>query len=114
MEVKRGQIWFVKNDKNAVYSEIKGTRPAIIVSNDVQNMMSDVIEVVYLTASDKKALPTHVSIKSIEKSSIALCEQVCAIDKRRLFNKIGKITKLEEMQVNIALIMSFGLESVVA
>ena len=42
----------------------EGGRPAVIVSNDVCNEHSRVVEVVFLTTKEKPPLPTHVKINS--------------------------------------------------
>ena len=58
-DIRRGDIFYIKNDDNAVGFEQKKTRPAIIVSNNANNRASGVVEIVYLTTSQKhRPLPT--------------------------------------------------------
>ena len=40
-DIRRGDIFYIKNDDNAVGFEQKKTRPALIVSNDANNRVSD-------------------------------------------------------------------------
>ena len=47
-DIRRGDIFYIKNDDNAVGFEQKKTRPAIIVSNNANNRASGVVEIVYL------------------------------------------------------------------
>lgn len=51
-------------------------RPAIIVSCDALNDNSPVVQVVYCSASPKKELPEHITIRSTEQISTALGDKV--------------------------------------
>ena len=76
-EIKRGKIFYIeKMGGYEVGSEQRSGRPAIVVSNDKCNAFSDVIEVVYLTTQPKSDLPTHIDIRSTQRASVALCEQI--------------------------------------
>ena len=88
-DIRRGDIFYIKNDDNAVGFEQKKTRPAIIVSNNANNRASGVVEIVYLTTSQKhRPLPTHIRVRGYVPS-IALCEQVVTVDVSRLMERIG-------------------------
>lgn len=111
-DIRRGDIFYVKNDDNAVGFEQKKTRPAIIVSNDANNRSSGVVEVVYLTTSQKhRPLPTHIRVRGYVPS-IALCEQVVTVDVSRLMERIGSCSYDEMEAVNHGLAVSLGLKSV--
>ena len=89
-DIRRGDIFYIKNDDNAVGFEQKKTRPAIIVSNDANNRASGVVEIVYLTTSQKhRPLPTHIRVRGYVPS-IALCEQVVTVDVSRLMWNIQR------------------------
>lgn len=105
MDIRRGDIWFIDYEKSNG-SEQHGTRPAIIVSNDVGNNHSPIVEVVWLTTAKKKPLPTHVSIKGY---GIALCEQIHTVDKSRLLDFKRICTDKEMMQINRAMMISLGI-----
>lgn len=90
-------------------SEQYADRPAIIVSNNECNKHSSVIEVVYITTQPKADLPTHVTIRSTGRTSIALCEQVSSISTDRVNNYIGQVTDQEMKNIDIALMISLGL-----
>ena len=53
-KVKRGQIYYISNDKGRIGSEIRKTRPAVIVSKDFLNKHSGDLIVVFLTTRPKK------------------------------------------------------------
>ena len=62
----------------------RGTRPVVIVSNDLGNASSPVVSVVPCTTQrHKPALPTHVYLRGygLSSGSIAMCEQVMPLDK---------------------------------
>ena len=105
----RGDIYYTYS-ASTIGSENDKARPAIIVSNDVNNRHSSVVEVVYLTSSHrKKPLPTHVPIRTALCPSVALCEQVDSVSTLRLENLIGHCTEQEMAAVDEALKISLGL-----
>lgn len=87
----------------------RGARPGIIVSNDVGNKHAPIVEVVYLTSREKKLMPTHVRIKSSPIPSIALCEQIETVYKKRIGKYLAKATMDEMKQIDKALAVSIGL-----
>lgn len=108
---KRGEIWYIENN-NFTGSEAGFTRPAIIVSNEKNNLYSGVIEVVYLTTQKRKELPTHIKIRSSPKISTALCEQVYSVSIERLKEKCGTVTLSEQGMIDKALLISLGIEEI--
>ena len=107
MIVKRGDIYLVDFGK-AQGSEQGGIRPAVIVQNDIGNKYSPTTIVCPLTSKAKKEMPTHVHLSSydgtVEKPSVALCEQIQTTDKTRLIKKLGEIfseRKKEELTSKI-------------
>ena len=111
MVLTRGDIYYINDieDLGAIGSEQHAGRPAVIVSNNMNNRYSRVIEIVYLTAARKTQLPTHVTIKSTPRISTALCEQVHSIDIQRLGNYCATCTRQELLDIEAALLISLGL-----
>ena len=108
--IKRGEMFFVRDTGHEWGNEQRGCRPAIIVGNDLGNKYSNTAEVTYLTASQKKKLPTHVPIiPKFGKPSTALCESVCTISKERLLDYIGKVNSDEQRKLDKALCVSLSL-----
>lgn len=107
--LRRGDIYYI--DKEIVYgSEQQGGRPGIIVSNNVGNVESDIVQVVYITTQPKNDLPTHVTIHSAKQISTALCEQVWTISKSRVGDYVGRITEDEMVKIDRALAISLGIK----
>ena len=55
--IKRGEVFYVNKVPAQYMSEQEAGRPAVIVSNDMNNEYSEVVEVVYLTTKVKTDLP---------------------------------------------------------
>ena len=93
-------------------------RPVLVVSNDVANAHSPIVTVVPLTGQlrKKQSLPTHVLIPcskwhGLTQPSVALAEQVTAIDKCRLVERRGHIKDHSIMaKVTEALKVQIGAE----
>ncbi len=114
---KRGEIYFADcghGDSNS--SLQRGMRPVLVVSNDMANAHSPVVTVVPLTGRTwkKRSLPTHVPIPcssghGLTRPSVALVEQVTAIDRDRLTKLRGRITDRRLMaRVTAALQIQIG------
>ena len=102
---RRGDVYYVDFGMNIDTRKQSGIRPAVIVSNNKANEHSPVITVVPLTSKVHKKwfLPTHVYIPAsagfgLSCGSLALAEQVEAIDKDRLLEKKGSIMNSEIME----------------
>ena len=86
--IKRGDIYYA--DLNPVVgSEQGGTRPVLVISNDIGNKHSPTVIIAAITSRvrKKKKLPTHLYLGQIEglpANSIILFEQLRTIDKSRL------------------------------
>jgi mRNA interferase MazF len=99
-------------------SEQSGTRPCIIVSNDISNCYSSIAIMIPLsTKKDKKSLPQHVTLKKqnysfLAKDSIALTEQIRVIDKGRLIDKIGEVTEQDYYKIIKSLNINFKITEV--
>lgn len=110
---KRGDVYFADLSP-VVGSEQGGTRPVLIVQNDVGNRYSPTVIVAAITAQISKAkLPTHVEIHKedvgLVKDSVVLLEQIRTIDKRRLTQRLGTLSPDLMKKVDTALLISLGL-----
>lgn len=95
IEITKGDVWYVDLPTNSDSLQA-GRRPCIIVSNNMANKFSPIIQVVALTTKIAKAkIPTHVILKSgtanLKEDSIALCEQIISINKKTLVDKVGSL-----------------------
>ncbi|MDR1002833.1 MAG: type II toxin-antitoxin system PemK/MazF family toxin [Oscillospiraceae bacterium] len=112
-KIKRGDIYFAALSP-VVGSEQGGTRPVVVLQNELGNRHSPTVIVAAITSkTDLKAkLPTHYRItgeSGLERDSIILLEQLRTIDKTRLREKVGKLESAEMRSVDKALAVSVGL-----
>lgn len=112
MQYLRGDIFFVRK-AFAEGAEQDAGRPAVIVSNNIGNEHSGIVEVVYLTTQEKKPLPTHVEVLC-KVPSTALCEQISSVSKDRLGDLIRTCTDGEMREIDKALMVSLGLTGFVS
>jgi len=115
MEIKRGEVFYADLSP-VIGSEQGGTRPVVIVQNDVGNRHSPTVIAAAITSrQDKTAMPTHINIKGdscgLAKDSVVLLEQIRTIDKRRLKEKTGRLDDGDIARMNRALNISFGLNN---
>ncbi len=112
---KRGEIYLV-NFHPTIGAEIKKTRPALVLQNDVSNEYSSITIVAAITSQfDDTLYPTEVLIQPPEGgvtiNSVVLLNQIRSIDKQRLVRRLGELTALTMEQVNQAIQVSLGLAS---
>ena len=106
--MRRGEIFWV-DIPNAIGHELMKDRPAIIVRCDALNDNSPVVQEVSCSASPKQELPEHITIRSTEQISTALCENVYTVDKSRVGRFVGRCTRREMEQVDRCLLSGLGL-----
>lgn len=109
MNINRGDIWYIESGYSTG-SEQRPGRPAIIVSNQRNNENSSTVEVVYLTTQPKHDLPTHVTIRSLSRESIAICEQISTVSTERMGNYRGCVTDAEMASVELSMLISLGMQ----
>lgn len=115
--IKRGDIYYA-NLNPVIGSEQGGTRPVLIISNDIGNKHSPTVIVAAITSrvQTKAKLPTHTIINDFEgldKGSIILLEQIRTIDKKRLQEYLGTLDGRFLPAVDKALAISVSLEKTV-
>ena len=110
--IKRGDIFYITDNPNRpeTGAEIWANRPGLIVSNNVLNKTSQVVQIVFLSTSErKKPSPTHIPVTSGNKIATALCEQIHTVDKSRLTDYIGSATPEEMNDVDEAMLFALQI-----
>lgn len=102
--MKRLDVWLVNLDPT-IGSEIKKTRPAVIVSPDELNAHLNTVTVVPLTKG--KAYPFRISTKVQGIEGVAAIDQIRTVDKRRLVKRLGSIRSKIGEQILNALVEMF-------
>ncbi len=101
----------------AMGSEIKKTRPALVLQNDMANRHSAVTIVAAISSKfDMPPYPTEVLVKAPEGGlpldSVVVMNQIRTIDKRRLLRRLGSVKPETMVRVNRAILSSFGVVSI--
>ncbi|MBI5603077.1 MAG: type II toxin-antitoxin system PemK/MazF family toxin [Deltaproteobacteria bacterium] len=92
--IKRGNIFLVNFDPT-VGAEVRKIRPAVVVSNDINNTHSPIISIAPISSSVSRIFSFEVEIPAgvggIKVRSKILVNQSRAVDKIRLFKKLGHL-----------------------
>jgi mRNA interferase MazF len=88
MKIERGEIWWVNLDP-AVGREIKKRRPCVVISADEVNRIRGTPVVIPLSASPEAAPPIVLSVPSAGKDSVAVVDQIRAVDTKRFVSRAG-------------------------
>lgn len=106
--MKRGEIWWVNLDPS-IGTEIKKTRPAVIVSNDSANKFLNRVQIVPLTSKIEKCYPSEALVTVNNEKSKAMADQITTADKKRLKNLIGNISEKDMLAVEKAIKIQLAL-----
>ncbi|MFO7657934.1 MAG: type II toxin-antitoxin system PemK/MazF family toxin [Bacteroidales bacterium] len=93
MEIIQYQIILVNLDPT-IGSEIKKTRPCVVISPNEMNKYLRTIVIAPMTTSSIK-YPTRVEIKHDNKIGWIVLDQIRTIDKQRIIKQLGRLSKPE-------------------
>ena len=110
---KRGEVFLVSFDP-VLGAEVRKTRPALILQNDIANRHSPLTIVSAITSHYEEPLyPAEVLLRAGEGGtkvdSVALLNQIRSVDKRQLVRRLGSVSPETMHQVDRALQISLGL-----
>jgi len=111
---KRGEIHLIALEP-AVGQKVTETRPALVVQNDTYSRRSATILVAPITSAVRLPLsPLHVllpadSSTGLTVRSVAVFDQIRAVDRKRLMKKLGAVDVLVQAQADEAIGAAFGL-----
>ncbi len=93
MELAQYEIILVNLDPT-IGSEMKKTRPAVIISPNEMNKYLNTIVIAPLT-SNSKPYPTRVEVKHNKTKGWIVLDQIRTIDRRRIIKKLDHLTDKE-------------------
>ena len=93
MDIRQYDIVLVNLDPTKG-SEIKKTRPCLVISPNEMNKYLRTVIIAPMTTSDK-LYPTRIAIIHNNKKGAAALDQIRTIDKSRIIKSLGRISKYE-------------------
>ncbi|MBA3886744.1 MAG: type II toxin-antitoxin system PemK/MazF family toxin [Acidobacteria bacterium] len=105
---RRGDVFWVNLDP-VVGTEIRKTRPAVIVSNDSCNRHGTRVVVLPITSQIESLYPGEAMVEVKGKPARALGDQIRSIDKTRLKARVSTLTSDEMARIDEALAITLAL-----
>ncbi|MBS1571090.1 MAG: type II toxin-antitoxin system PemK/MazF family toxin [Bacteroidetes bacterium] len=105
MEITQYEIVLVNLDPT-IGSEMKKTRPCVVISPNEMNKFLQTIVIAPLTSSSK-SYPTRVEIIHSKMKGWVVLDQIRTIDRIRIIKKLGKLAMTEIKQVKAVLMETY-------
>jgi mRNA interferase MazF len=106
MVVERFDVFLVNLDPT-VGSEIKKTRPCLVISPDDMNLYISTVIIAPMTTKGKE-YPTRLVCQFQGKNGQIILDQIRTVDKVRLIKKLGRISQDEQEMVLATLAKMFA------
>ena len=88
---RRGEVWWVQLDPT-LGSEIKKTRPCLVVSTNILNERRRTVVVVPLSSSPQASPPLLVPVVCNGRPAVAVLDQIRAVAKERFDRLMGELS----------------------
>ena len=105
---RRGDVYLVTLDP-VVGTEIRKTRPAVVVSNDSCNRYGTRVVVMPVTSHVDSLYPGEARVEINGRPGRALGDQIRSIDKSRLKTRAARLTADEMSRIDEALAITLDL-----
>ena len=110
--IKRGDVFLVNFDQT-VGTEVRKTRPAVVVSNDINNLHSPIISIAPITSNVTRIYSFEVEIPAgtagLRTRSKVMVNQTRAVDNVRLLKKTGRLSNDIIPRLDSALRLHYAL-----
>lgn len=105
---KRGDVYWVALDP-ALGTEIRKTRPAVVISNDAANAFGSRVVVLPVTSNVTSLFPGEAQVVVAGRPARVLGDQIRSIDKKRLRGRSGRLSREELQAVEEAVLITLDL-----
>ena len=102
MGPRRGDIWWVNLDPTRG-SEIKKTRPCVVIGTNILNQRRRTVVIIPLSTGPEAAPPLLVPVDCAGKSATAVVDQIRAVAKERLHRHLGELSPGDLIKIEEAL-----------
>jgi len=110
---KRGEIYWVDWEQGKG-SEQSGTRPSLIIQNDIANEHSPNVIIASITTAPNKSYPFLVNIlpqqSGLQNVSTVDLGSIVTISKTRLVEKCGQLTPTQMSEIDLAICVSLAIK----
>src|SRR3989442_133610 len=102
----RGEVWWVRLDPT-LGSEIKKTRPCLVVGANVLNERRRTVVVVPLSSAPLAAPPVMVPVTCGKRKAVAVVDQIRAVTKERFAGLMGELSAedLAEVEESLRIVL---------
>lgn len=113
VSIKRGDVFWVNFDPT-VGAEAQKIRPALVVSNDINNTHSPIVSIAPITSNVTKIYSFEVEVPArtggLKTRSKVMVNQTRAVDKLRLIKRLGHLPAEFMEQTDRALKLHYDLD----
>ena len=106
--MKRGEVWWVEFDP-AIGSEIRKTRPAVIISNNSANRHLARVVVIPFSSNTSRIYPGEAPVEVGSQQSKVMADQIMAADESHLKSRLGALSKTDMLAVEKAVKVHLAL-----
>src|SRR4051794_5094459 len=94
MTPRRGELWWVRLDPTEG-SEIRKTRPCLVLTTNIVNERRRTVVVIPLSTSPNPSPPLLVPVSCAGRTAVAVIDQIRAVSKDRLVERIEEVSAQE-------------------
>ena len=99
---RRGEVYWIDLDPT-VGSEMRKTRPCVVVTNNILNERRHTVVIIPLSTTSPKKFPLYVPLPSVGDTSQAVVDQIRVVDKQRVGERLGELLPSEIEKVEEAM-----------